>query len=177
MENPRQLLREAEFGKDYQDWKNGMGKHVALRKVRELYESAMLGYPTRDCDIIQSPTYAMFILHVQDDWSPDFHRFLMDYWRERILQNGYYAYMSDLRSELLDGGLRKTIERHYLKPDVFEAMRNGDPVDRRFGNLTLELTFQGNDVDYFKLTMGFYHERSKKRELGLEKLMEILLKV
>ncbi|MDX5319721.1 MAG: hypothetical protein LPK45_01535, partial [Bacteroidota bacterium] len=129
-----------------------------------------------DCDIIQTPTYDMFILHEMEEWEENDYRYVMDFWRERILDQGYIAYMSDSRTDVLDGGIRQRIERHYLKPNVFDAIKQGLPVDRKYGNLTLELVFLNNEVDYLKLTMGFYHERNRARAMGLDKLMEVLLK-
>lgn len=136
----------------------------------------MLGETDWDCDIIQTPTYAMLILHHMDDWDENDYRYLMDYWREQILEEGYIAYMSDSRLEILDGGIRQRIERHYLKPNVFDAIKLGLPIDRKYGNLTLELVFLGDEVDYLKMTMGFYHERVKRGQMGLERLMQVLLK-
>ncbi len=176
MERPGPLKRENSFLEEYTLWKNGYGKQKVLRRLREIYELAILGRNDGSCDIIHTPTYSMFVLHRQDIWTADEHRFLLDWWRERMLGNGYVAYMSDLRGEVMDGGNRKFTERHYLKPDIFEAMKNGEPVDRRFGNLTLELILNRKEVNHLKLTQAFYHERGREPEPGMERLMEVLLK-
>ncbi|MBI1221523.1 MAG: hypothetical protein GC180_02875 [Bacteroidetes bacterium] len=176
MNTPKKLIRESGFIPAYEEWKLGKGRNSSIRRVREFFDKFMLGESSWDCDIIQTPTYAMLILHHMDDWDEDDYRYLMDFWRERILGEGYIAYMSDSRVEVLDGGIRQRIERHYLKPNVFDAIRLGLPVDRKYGNLTLELVFLGEEVDYMKMTMGFYHERAKRGQMGLERLMEVLLK-
>lgn len=176
MQTSKKLIREDAYDYSYDLWKLGPDRHSAIRRIREMYELSVLGRHSVECDVIQTPTYAMFIIHAQDDWQTDDYRFLMDFWKERILDEGYYNYMSDKRTDILDGGVREKIERHYLKPDVFDAMKLGLPINRRYGNLTLELVFYEGEVDYFKITMGFYHERNRARELGLERLMEVLLK-
>jgi len=176
MQTSKQLIRKEEYDSAYETWKLGTDRHSALRRVREMYELYMLGRRSADCDVIQTPTYAMFIIHALDDWDTDDYRYLMDFWKERILEEGYYTYMSDKRHDILDGGVHEKIERHYMKPDVFEAMKLGLPIDRRYGNLTMELVFFENEADFLKLTMGFYHERSRGREKGLDRLMEVLLK-
>lgn len=176
METPKILIREKSYKQAYNSWKSGKERNHVISRVREFYELSILGEKSLECEVIQTPTYAMFIVHDQEDWDEDTYRFLMDYWREKVLGEGYTAYMSDQRRELLDGGIRLKIERHYLKPDVYEAMMKGLPINRRYGNVTLELVFFGEEVDYLKMTMGFYHERNKHREKGLENLMEVLLK-
>lgn len=176
MQTSKQLIRAEAYDSSYDYWKLGTDRQSAIRRIREMYELSVLGGHSLDCDVIQTPTYAMFIIHAFDDWETDDYRFLMDFWKERILEEGYYNYMSDKRSDILDGGVREKIERHYMKPEVSEAMKLGLPINRRYGNLTMELVFFEDEVDYLKITMGFYHERSRARELGLERLMEVLLK-
>src|SRR5688572_25915462 len=121
MESPLQLNRAESFLSDFRDWKTGIGRTLAQRKVRELYELFMVGHHAADCSIVQTPTYALFVLYRIDDWNTNSYRFLMDWWRDAIVNQGYYSYMSDVRNELLDGGVRRQIERHFLKPNGFEA--------------------------------------------------------
>lgn len=176
MQTSKKLIRAEAYDYSYDLWKIGTDRHTAIRRIREMYELSVLGRRSVDCDVIQTPTYAMFIIHALDDWDTDDYRYLMDFWKERILEEGYYNYMSDKRRDILDGGVHEKIERHYMKPDVFEEMRLGLPINRRYGNLTMELVFYEDEVDFLKITMGFYHERNRARELGLERLMEVLLK-
>lgn len=176
MEIPQPLQRTEPFRKAFSEWKEGVGRFMVQKKIRELFERAMLEQAGGDCDIVQTRSYAIFILHPVTKWETDVYRYLVDHWKELILRQGYYSYISDFRNELLDGGLRLRIERHYLKPEVGEQLPNNEPVSRLYGNITLELIMSGQEVGYLKLTMGYFHEHNRPLEMGLERLMETLLK-
>ncbi len=174
---PQPLIRPETFILDYQEWLNSSEYQRSLRTIREIFEAGSFGYGDLRGDIIRTPTYAMLVLHPESGLSTQDFRFLHDVWKDRILGLGYTHYLSDLRINKTDGGLEEHIERHYLKPDVYEDMMHGRPVNRLYGNITLEHFLFNGDTDHFKLTMTFYHEHGIKKEKSLEELMEKLLRI
>src|SRR5262245_57487291 len=98
MEVSPQLHRTESFKKAFLSWKEGVGRYVVMRKVREMYERAMLEQGGADCDILRTPGYSMFILHPMQGWETDIYRFLMDHWKDLVLMQGYYTYLSDNRN-------------------------------------------------------------------------------
>ncbi len=168
------LFRDEAFVKHYVTWRESADLTAKLREIRSAYEACFFGYEQEDIQLIKSPTYHMLVIQTPAELRE--MQYLMDYWKERLVAAGYLLYMSDTRREKMDGGRMELLERHYLKPDIFDAMMQGEKVDRLYGNITLELSHDTHDYEFLKLTQAFYHERDQKLPMGLDKLMEYLLK-
>lgn len=168
------LNRDESFVKQFEIWQGSADLTAKLRAIRSAYEACFFGYDQKEVQLIKSPTYHMLI--IQTPGSLLEMQFLLDHWKELILQAGYVLYMSDSKAEKMDGGRAEITERHYLKPDIYDAMLKGETVDRKYGNITLELSHDESNFNFLKLTQAFYHERSKQLPMGLDKLMEYLLK-
>ena len=168
------LERDEAYNALYNDWKLKDVSRV-LEKLKVVYESGFFGSSNPDCEVIRTSSYSSLWLRSVHEFDTLTCRFLMDYLRERILDLGYTSYTSDRRISVSDGGERQVVERHYLKPDIFEAVMDGRQTDRRFGNITLELFLQNDTADYFRLMQTYYHEREGNREKGLDELMQMLL--
>lgn len=168
------LIRDETFVKHFELWRESADLTAKLREIRSAYEACFFGYNQPDVQLIKSPTYHMLIIQTPAEMQE--MQFLLDHWKERLLSAGYMLYMSDTKKEKMDGGRVELIERHYLKPDIYAAMMEGEKVDRLYGNITLELSHDTHDYEFLKLTQAFYHERDQKLPMGLDKLMEYLLK-
>lgn len=170
----KSLTRSDSFQSAYKDWKSSTDKTSLLRQLRSDFESSFFGYASSEIDLIRTPTYHMLIY--KRNLSLEDAQYLSDYWKECLLQNSYTLYMSDVRSSVQDGGKHENIERHYLKPDIYDALLQGEPVDRKYGNITIELHRSDLSFEHLKLTQAFYHERDTQLPKGLDALMEYLLK-
>ena len=62
--------------------------------------------------------------------------FLLDYLRGKVIALYYYNYLSDTKTEFMDGGVRLYYERHYLKP--INGIKPKDENENHFGNVLLE---------------------------------------
>jgi len=171
---PEILKRSVEFKTAYNSWKtNGNGASI-LALLKSFYEATFTHGDAR-CDIIRRPEYNMLVLHYTDDFVPDDFTFLMDHVQDVLLANGYYNYMSDLRRQALDGGMKQVTERHYLKPNI--AFGPQASTDRRFGNVIIEVVYEDDAPVYLKLTCNYYSERHLPMAKGIDKLMEEILKL
>ena len=173
---PEILKRSEEFKEAYTQWKNSPQSKQLLKKVKAIYEASFFGNGDIRCDILRHPAYNLLVLHYTDDFETEDFIYLMDHIQEVLLGNGYFNYMSDKKRIALDGGLKQTVERHYLKPDTIFATGNTERPDRRFGNVIIEVYYNNADPQLLKLTCNYYNERNQQKEKGIDKLMEEILK-
>ncbi len=160
------LIRTDSFIEHYQHW---LQKEVieVIEILSGSYANEVFG---KGADDFKFETQAS---HNRIYWQPLFlthHElgFLIDYFKTKLLQNGYVLSLSDERHEIFDSGLRLTIHRHYLKP---EKAMNAEKTYLNFGNLFLEHQFN-NKQNKFCLTVNFGGHENRA---SFEKLMEFLL--
>jgi hypothetical protein len=173
---PEVLKRNEEFKKAYTNWKTGENKTGLLKAFKTIYESSFFGQGDTRCDIIRQPQYSMLVLHYTPDFDMDDFAYLMDHMQETLLAKGYFNYMSDQKHITLDGGVRQTIERHYLKPATIFETTDISKLDRLFGNVIIETYYVDNEPQLLKLTCNYYIQRDSIKEKGIDKLMEEVLK-
>ncbi|MDL5049868.1 hypothetical protein QQ054_28045 [Oscillatoria amoena NRMC-F 0135] len=102
--------------------------------------------------------------------------YLMDLMQETLIAVGYFNYMSDQKQQTLDGGVKQTIDRHYMKPATIFETTDISKLDRLYGNVTIETFYEDNEEQLLKLTCNYYSERLSIKEKGIDKLMEVILK-
>lgn len=155
------LIRPQNFNEHYQHWLDNLGK-VLLESLHGSYANEFLGNGSLDMVVENSNTYSRIT------WKPEeFNKTqiscLLDWIKNKILTLDYYLYLSDERVEVFDNGLRITIHRHYLKPNINSKILN-------YGNIILEHRFN-KDNNHLCLTSNYYHNL---QYLRFEKLMEFL---
>jgi hypothetical protein len=173
---PEVLKRNEEFKRAYTNWKTSDNKADLLKAFKTIYESSFFGQGDARCDIIRQPQYSMLVLHYTNDFDFEDFCYLMDHIQETLLATGYFNYMSDLKVVTLDGGVRQTIERHYLKPATIFETTDISKLDRLFGNVIIETYYEDNEPQLLKLTCNYYNQRDSIKEKGIDKLMEEVLK-
>lgn len=171
---PVTLKRTDDYKSAFNEWKNSKRKTDVLQTFKAIYEASFFGDGDIRCDIIRQQQYNMLILHFGDDFFEDDFTFLMDHMQEVLLANGYSNYMSDRKKITLDGGAKQDVERHYLKPSIYNPPNEDGQVDRKFGNVTVEVFFEGNAPEFLKLTCNYYNDRLMQKEKGIDKLMEAI---
>lgn len=169
---PVSLKRTEDYLEAYLQWKEGNQKTKTLNLFKTIYEASFFGNGDIRCDIIRQPQYSMLVLHYTDDFEEDDFTFLMDHVRDVLLNNGYSNYMSDKKRITLDGGTKQDVERHYLKPSIYNPPTEDGKIDRKFGNITIEVFFDAETPQLFKLTCNYYQDRLMQTEKGIDKLME-----
>jgi hypothetical protein len=169
---PVSLTRTEDYVHAYTEWKNSTRKTEVLKNFKAIYESSFFGDGDLRCDIIRDPKYSMLILHYNDDFFEDDFTYLMDHIQEALLNNGYKNYMSDRKKITLDGGAKQNVERHYLKPSIYNPPAENGKINRKFGNVTVEVFFENKQPLLLKLTCNYYSDRLMQKEKGIDKLME-----
>lgn len=169
---PLSLTRTDDYIHAYTEWKNSARKTEVLKVFKAIYEASFFGNGDFRCDIIRDPQYSMLILHYNDDFFEDDFAYLMDHIQEVLLNNGYKNYMSDRKKITLDGGTKQNVERHYLKPSIYNPPAENEQIDRKFGNTMVEVFFENNQAQLLKLTCNYYNDRLMQKEKGIDKLME-----
>lgn len=169
------LVRDEAFKEGFAEWKKSSRSSQLLAVFKQIYESSFFGTGDVRCDIIRQPQYNMLVLHYTDDFGNNDFAYLMDHIQERLINEGYYNYMSDRKQETHDGGLRQTVERHYLKPATIFNNNETERPDRKFGNVIVEVYYEGEESSYLKITCNYYSERLSIKEKGIDKLMEVIL--
>lgn len=169
---PVTLTRTDDYKTAFDDWKKSPRKAEVLKTFKSIYEASFFGNGDVRCDIIRQPQYNMLILHFGDDFYDDDFTFLMDHIQEVLLANGYSNYMSDRKKITLDGGTKQDVERHYLKPSIYNPPLENGQLDRKYGNTTIEVFFEDAEPQLLKLTCNYYSDRLMGKEMGIDKLME-----
>lgn len=107
-----------------------------------------------------------FILFYEDEQPESDYLYLLDYLKERVLEQGYRNYMSDIKSYTKNDAV-ETIQRHYLKPEPsFEP-----PIDQVFGNVTIELVFTNDKTKLLRLSATPYPDRLYSKPRAFSKLI------
>lgn len=97
-------------------------------------------------------------------------QFLFDLFRDRVLDQGYYLYVSDRKAEE-KGEKIITTHRHYLKP----PNRQEGLTEQRFGNVLIELVWVDRQPSYLKVMAFIYQDSRFEEALPFDELAEHLL--
>ena len=164
------LIRPETFTSRYQQWK-AERRPLQLNALKSSFESELFGMGSDDMRYEQDIHHAR-LLWQPDEMSKEDMSFWLDDFRNVLLGEHYFNQFSDERHEIFDNGVKYTIHRHYLKPQIsFREIITPD-TSHLYGNIFLEHHF--ND-DFNSLTINI-HYYSHKLYLSFEKLMEIMLK-
>lgn len=163
------LIRPENFVSRYQQWHEDR-RAVQLEMLRGSYANELFGSGADDIRFEQEKTHARLLWQPEDINIEDLG-FILDHFRDIMLKNNYYNNLSDERLEVFDSGLKLTVHRHYLKPDIsFKEIITPD-TSHLYGNLFLEHHFNSR-LNTFSISTNYY---SHKQYLSYEKLMELLL--
>lgn len=161
------LLRTLTFNSRYQQWIE-KDKNIHLEMLRGSYANEVFGLGSDDLLYEHSSAFSRIT------WSPNVLciedlDFMMDYFMRVMLKNNYYINLSDERHEIFDAGLKLTIHRHYLKPEMSLNANQNEPACL-YGNIFIEHRFNSAHN-----TFCISAQYGPNTYLSFEKLMEILL--
>lgn len=163
------LIRPEKFHLRYQQWQEKMmSMHIEM--LRGSYANEVFGKGADDLKFETNSQYSRLTWQ-PEDIQIDAISCLLDHFKNLLLKNNYGVRLSDERNEVFDNGLKLTIHRHYLKPEIsFEELlhQGGSQI---FGNLFLEHRFN-NQHNTFCISANYY---GNKTHHPFEKLMEVLL--
>lgn len=176
MSSDRALIRSEKYLNNYNEWLASSRFNEFVKTINEVFGAAAFNDGHIDCDIFRYPSSVIMVLHQSDNYAEAELSFFMDYLQQQLLGMDYYNYMSDRRAENYDGGMVVETHRHYLKPRIKPGLDKTELIDRKFGNIMIEVSFEEKYPVFFKLTCNYYNERNQKKQLSFDTLMQELLK-
>ncbi|MEZ4805636.1 MAG: hypothetical protein R2852_09180 [Bacteroidia bacterium] len=164
------LIRSESFHLRYQQWKEKDVK-IHLEMLRGSYANEVFGKGSDDLKYERNKQYTMV------NWQPTDINFeelayLHEYFKNILLKNNYFQQLSDERTEVFDNGLKLTVHRHYLKPNISLEERYKPNASFLFGNIFLEHRFNSQS-NSLSITANYYGD---KQYDSFERFMELILK-
>jgi len=132
--NTKILIRNFEFKDAYQMWMVEEAKNN-IAELKHIYENFLIQNQSEEGIFEKGQGYEAFLWR-NTAGTLDF-RNIIDFWRTIIVNQGYYNYVSDIKTAHLDGGVKLFTERHYLKPKLNAAILKNP--ETTFGNISLEM--------------------------------------
>lgn len=164
-------LSEKELA-DYRAWSSGIRPVEICRDLRTEIDAIRLGIAQPDSlHIVRSPSSNAIILYNDGMLTNDEFHFLIQWLSDQIRSLGYRTANSDRLME----EKRENIEtrlRIYLKPRPSDSL----PLDQKYGNILLELHLLNRDVQYMKMQVSWYSDRSWTASIPFDSLLDNLLK-
>jgi hypothetical protein len=164
------LIRPDTFTSRYQQWRE-LRRPLQLAAFKSSFEAELFGMGADDMRFEQDIHHTR-LLWQPEDISKEDMSFWLDDFRNTLLSQRYFNQFSDERTEHFDSGLKMTVHRHYMKPQISFKEIITPETSHLYGNIFLEHHFNDN---FNSLTIQI-HYYSHKLYLSFEKLMEIMLK-
>ncbi|MEL6355873.1 MAG: hypothetical protein AAFQ37_02970 [Bacteroidota bacterium] len=141
----------------YQDWKRTLARKRLLDWLIDQY-AVFRGKGQLDeaINFLDTPSSKGFVIHFyQTHYSKQEITHFFDYLKERVLELNYRTQISDRRVFNRKDWI-ETQERHYLKPR--NSYVEGEPIEQRFGNITIELELRNDQVRNLRLRATIYKD-------------------
>jgi hypothetical protein len=152
------LERAEKFRASYASWLDSESRFGQLEKLFDAYKQASAGNAFEgNLQIYTSPQANGFFFNTGFNFPPEHYAFLIDYFKELVLEADYRLYLSDTKTIEGPNGI-KTTDRHYLKPGKIDAV--DFPIDQKYGNISIELVKLDEQPSYVKVMSGVYSDRN-----------------
>jgi hypothetical protein len=164
------LKRSQSFSTAYDQWKSSgkcsTERNAILRSYH--YKISRLNAPL-DIEVYHSPYANGLVIYPQKDKEPVAFEFMMEYIRETLEKKGYRLVHADRK--MMEKGRKVTsLEKYYLKPPLSAET----PIDQKFGNVILELSFLNHSPIKFKMMANIYSDRLYTEPNPFEDLISLL---
>lgn len=168
----RVLTRSDDFEAQYNKWKSNGDAALMLKLLRATVEgSTGPEESSLRVDFYNLPGAKGFSVYGLSATDPGNYRFLMDLFKERMVEMDYRLY-SSIVEQKTEADRPPVVERHYLKP----AARNTDkPMEQLYGNVLIELEIPDGHVKQLKLLATHYTGFDYKPVRGFDELIGNLL--
>lgn len=163
------LSRDSAFERARAEWEAGSVCASWMERITCAYNVHLAGMdPQDDCiDFLEFRATSGFALHIQnEDLQPNEARFLLDHLRDRVRRLPYRLALSDRR---IRG--REMVERYYLKPPL-QVPAPGEPVDQRYGNITIEVQYRCDEPVHLRFMATHYQDRQYSPALDFGELVK-----
>lgn len=153
----------------YQHWKDHL-KTPLIQALRDSFSREICGFESVNTTLEKTPLYTTFKWET-NEVSIEELLFLLDYFRDLLLNQHYVLHYSKDHQVILDKGIKNTQYIHALKPDLSCKESITPEHHYYFGNINLEIQ-AGDATNNLQISCQYF---SHKTYLSFEKLMEILL--
>ncbi len=113
-----------------------------------------------------------FAITFNELFTPDNFQFLFDYFKERVLAQGYKLAQADRRISDKET-YEETIEKWYLKPIAGDLEKK--QIDQRFGNVIIEKVDIDRKPSFLRLMANVYQDHLYTKAEPFEKLFDKLI--
>lgn len=113
-----------------------------------------------------------FAITFNELFTPDNFQFLFDYFKERVLAQGYKLAQADRRISDKET-YEETIEKWYLKPIAGGLEKK--QIDQRFGNVIIEKVDIDRKPSFLRLMANVYQDHLYTKAEPFEKLFDKLI--
>jgi hypothetical protein len=169
------IERSEEEVADYERWKNTLVCRRLMDWLIDQYAiHNVLPEDTDEAlDFLDTPSSKGFAIHFhKTNYSKRDIQHLFDILKERVLQLGYRAQISDRRTFNRNDWV-ETIERHYLKPAP--SFGNEGKLNQKYGNVMIELELRNDKVHNLRFRATSYKDHLFREADEFRELMQRLM--
>nr|WKN37851.1 hypothetical protein K4G66_03900 [Tunicatimonas sp. TK19036] len=143
----------------YERWKQSEEKKLLLRKMAQAYYYKKTNIRSEmNVHILNMPSANGFAISYHPNISAKHFQYMLDYLKDRVLLLDYRLVNTDRRM-IEKKNYVETTEHYYLKPPLdVEGVAN-EPVDQRFGNVSVAQVFVDDRPSYLKVLVSTYSDR------------------
>jgi len=165
------LERSATFQAEYESWKDSSLLNSVLGDLQIAYnKSNAFDMYNPAFHVYHSQQANGFFFNTQMRFTKEVYSYLMEYFKETVLELGYSIYTSDRKLKDKETGVQQ-IDRHYLKPELTVTE---PPIDQKYGNVLIELFSLNEEIQYLKVMVSVYSDRSYSDPKPFLEFMEAL---
>ncbi len=164
------LKRSPQFFRSYDQWKSSGKCDEERRAIMKSYHFKLSHLkPLVDIEIYHSPYANGLVIYPQAEKETVTFEFIMEYIREILEKDGYRLVHADRK--MMERGKQVTsLEKYYLKP----PLSSETPIDQKFGNVIMELSFLNHTPTKFKMMANLYSDRLYNEPRAFEDLITLL---
>ncbi|MBR9999743.1 MAG: hypothetical protein KFF73_12280 [Cyclobacteriaceae bacterium] len=164
------LKRSVPFSRSYDLWKSSSQAAEELQAVSESYDNRLSDIkPSIDIEVYFSPYANGIVIYPERGEFPLSIEFIMEYIREKLELTDYRLVHAD-RKMTERGKMVTALEKYYLKPPLSADI----PIDQKFGNVILELSYENDLPLKFKMMANIYSDRLYHEAHAFDDLIVLL---
>ncbi len=167
----KKLVRGERFMSDFVVWKASDRPYEIFEALTGSFEEVSKSNNIPGFHVYRTPQANGFFFDEQVGIRPEEFHYLMDWFRDVVLANGYQIYTSDVTLAEKAESVQAT-ERHYLKPAFDKELKL--PLKQLFGNVLMEYVKYGEKPAYLKIMANCYSDRNYQPPQPFEELTELL---
>ncbi|MEQ9442347.1 MAG: hypothetical protein RIG62_25130 [Cyclobacteriaceae bacterium] len=143
----------------YAQWRDSEEKAALLREIAKAYYYKKTNIRSdMDVHILNLPSANGFAITYHPKVNEKHFQYMLDYLKDRVLLLDYRLVNTDRRM-VEKKNYVETTEHYYLKPPLDVPTLTNQPLDQRFGNVSVAQVFIDNRPSYLKVLVSTYSDR------------------